>query len=355
MKRLQMFSIISILCIFTAYLALSVNVKPGEAQFFPTTTQHYSCRTAFITVSPNGESPSCPTGTSSSPDLSHYTSTITVTIKGTGHYKLFWGAAAFWCQHPNTPSCHDVLSGTTASNMDVNLDNGSQTINVPVTGVSSTGTACGNFQNDFGIYLADEQGNRITDAGCPIAFTGNVSVLWQNNNMASFCNSSLTCVSPTPTAMPSPVNTPTPTQIPLPTSTVAPTVTPVPTITVALTQTPAPTGAPTPMSTPVPSETQVPTVTPTPTSVPVSTPIPTTTPTSSSTNTNNNNNTQSQSQTQNNNQSVNVTLASTASSQQVLASTTSTPSQLPSTGVPIQNVAFLISLLPVGLKLRKWS
>jgi hypothetical protein len=40
--------------------------------------------------------------------------------------------------------------------------------------------------------------------------------------------------------------------------------------------------------------------------------------------------------------------------QQVLGSST-TPSQLPSTGVPFENLALLIGLLPAGLTLRKWS
>ena len=352
---------IGTLCLFIMYLVLSVNVHPGQAAFFPTAAQHYTCQTAHITLSPQGEDPNCSSGTNTS--ASHYTSTVSVVITGTGHYKLFWGAAAFWCQNPQAQSCHQVLSGSVSNSMDVDLNTGSKSVTIPVTAHSGfNNQACGVFQSDFGIYLADKHGNRITSAGCPIAFSGNVGSLWQSNNMAAYCHTNNMCIAPTatPTQTPTPTNTitPTPTQGITPTSTPTQGVTPTPTQ--GVTPTPTQGITPTPTSTPVPTATPTQGITPTPTQAITPTPTTVTSNTCSDTNScNNNNNSNTNTNTQTNNQSVNVSVASpTASSssvsQEVLGAST-TPSQLPSTGVPFQNIAVLIGLFPLGLTFRRWS
>ncbi|MDE2590191.1 MAG: hypothetical protein KGL95_11090, partial [Patescibacteria group bacterium] len=120
----------------------------------------------------------------------------------------------------------------------------------------------------------------------------------------------------------------------------------IPGVTPTVTPTVIPTDTPTPTNTPTPTPTNTPTATPTPSNNNNCDNSQNNNGGDANNNCNNNNNNQSQNQTQNNNQTVNVTY-------QVLG--TSTASNLPSTGTPLQDLLFLGSMFPAGLFLRRKS
>lgn len=174
--------------------------------------------------------------------------------------------------------------------------------------------------------------------------------------------SGVNCQPPTPTPTPRPTSTPTPTPRPTNTPTPRPTNTPTPT--------PKPSATPTP--------TNAPTATPTPTTMPTATPTETPVPTQATiavaTNVNqtNGSNTATQNQNDNNNNTNNINITNNNTSSAVVeaqveqATPTPTPeevtvqpapkpTELPKTGAETDVLFGLISLIPAGLKLRKWA
>jgi hypothetical protein len=303
--------------------------------------QQYSCDGGKVVVhiDPASENPSCSTGTNST--ATHYQTGMNVSATGaTSDYTIHWGWASYWCQNSSTSPCldHSVVNASShalsSSFIAYSQDRGA-------TG-SFAGQACGVYQNDFGFYVTKNSTN-ATVCGISLNNLGNT------NNNAAWCNTRGTCQAPTNTPMPP---TATPTQPEQPTAT--------------------PTLPEQPTATPTQPE-QQPTATPTPTGV-VATATPTGTNTNNCDNTNqsgnndnnncnqnnnnnnnenNNNNQQQQQQTQNNNQTVNISLGSGQQQQQQVLAAATAPTTLPKTGAETPIILGLLSLIPVGWKLRK--
>lgn len=296
-------------------------------------TQQYACGNITVHIAPHSENQSCPTGTAK---ISSYQTAMDIWATGTNpsSYTVHWNWASFWCPTDSASPC--VTGGTQTGEHTASLGTTTTAFSQVTSPTGQfTGLACGHYQNDFGFYVTNSSGSKI----CGISLNN----LGFTNNNATWCHSG-TCVVPTATPT-QPVNTPTAT----------------PTL---------------PVNTPTPTPTGVPTATPTPTGAPTATPteIPTATPTGVNTNScdnttqigsgnnnncnqninnNNNNNEQSQSQTQNNNQTVNITLASSGQQQQQQVLAATAPTELPKTGPEAPILFGLLSLIPVGWKLRK--
>lgn len=206
--------------------------------------------------------------------------------------------------------------------------------------------ACGTFQDDFFFTTSNGGTYGTTNLSTTLA--------------AGWFDTNITC-------QPKSNPTPTPTQAPTPTPTAFPTSTPTPT---PITATPTmPTATPTPTS-----PTETPTVTPTPTTTteqqcPAGFDVEVInsivfcqqqTQTQTQTSTNNNDNSSNNSSTNNNNNDININLASYApqqqqQQQQVQVQPAPQTTSLPSTGTPLTDVLSIISMVPAGFIIRKFT
>ncbi len=402
MKSIRSLILAFIGVIVLGYLTLTLGITQApqsHADFLP--TQSFDCGGTSLHFEYGKDSETACT--------TSYQSTAYVTVSvndtkhiGIGNWRIYWGAASFFCTDPskgsNCVQTTEGFGGFSGNRGYTDFSLGSVGASKKVLMPSNVlqpdqskypNQACGKYQNDFGFYIS-RQG--YTDHWCSAVYFDNLQDLGGTNNQASSCSTGVKCT--TPTSTPTPTKTPTPTVTNTPTPTKTPTVTKTPTPTASKTPTPTntptptrgatptPTHTPTPTATPTvtetptetPTGTLTPTATPTVTETPTETPFPTSTPTSTPTgvNTNNcngssqsgnndNNNcnqqnqNQNQSQTQNNNQNVNITLNQPA--QQVLGTTTvaaaSTATALPGTGTPLEVWELLGSIAPLGIFLRR--
>ncbi len=270
------------------------------------------------------ENPSCDSSINSS--MTSYSTTYHVQSLTSNPYTLQWNKESWYCTDPFPHDGTDksrlaCLKSPVTSAGSTSLP-GNRSTDVVIPGHFDQ-AACGSLQTDLSFKVIDNNNNMVCTYGTPDFTFG-----------FSFCSTGKTCGQPTPTQTTSkptltPTCTTTPRKKPTPTSTTS--VTP----TGSLTATATPTsGAPTPTPTSGPTSTPTPTGQPIPTqSGPTLTPQPT-----------------------NENLIINVSQSQQQQQQLVLAATVAPApqtTQLPSTGGGADVFFTLLSLIPIGIKLKK--
>ncbi len=317
------------------FITLTNPIQHEQASWQIPYGQHYACGGITVYLAPAAESPSaCSSGTA--PGMTSYRSTIDIWAQGSNmsNYTVHYNWLSFWCQQKGTPctgSGHETgIQTMPASSAIVSLSS------IPMSAQGQfAGKACGFYQNDFGFYVTDNQGNKVCNAALDL------NNLQNANNNASTCDTGTSCVAaPTPI----PVH-----HTATPIKTVQPTATP--------TQQPIPTATPTGQPTATPTQIPIPTATSTNTGNCSGTTQVGVNGSNNNNNcnqnTNNNSNAQSQTQTQNNNQTVNISLQGPAPTQTQIVLAAATIPQLPNTGAGSDVLFGLLALVPIGWKIRK--